>query len=99
MNLMTSKAYNFKLSLKDFCSYNDKLLTEDFLTKWYYWASYSQIETIIDAAKTKISNGVLEGINSIVQSAKSSARGFRTTKNLILIIYISLGKLKFNLPT
>ena len=50
----------------------------------------SQIEPIIDAAKTieshwmgiinyaetKISNGVLEGINSIVQSAKSSARGF-----------------------
>ena len=38
-------------------------------------------------------------INSIVQSAKSSARGFRTTKNLILIIYLRLGKLQFNLPT
>jgi transposase len=113
MNLMTSKAYNFKLSLKDFWSYNDKLLAEDFLKKWYYWATHSQIDPIIDVAKTikshwngiinyaetKISNGVLEGINSMVQSAKSSARGFRTTKNLILIIYLRLGKLQFNLPT
>ena len=113
MNLMTSKAYNFKLSLKDFWTYNDKLLAEDFLKRWYYWASHSQIEPIIDAAKTikshwsgiinyaetKITNGVLEGLNSIVQSAKSSARGFRTTKNLILIIYLRLGKLQFNLPT
>jgi transposase len=113
MNLITSKAYNFKLSLKDFWTFNDKILAEDFLRKWYYWATHSQIEPIIDAAKTikshwmgiinyaetKISNGVLEGINSMVQSAKSSARGFRTTKNLILIIYLRLGKLQFNLPT
>jgi len=113
MNLMTSKAYNFKLSLKDLWTFNDKILAEDFLKKWYYWATHSQIDPIIDAAKTikshwngiinyaetKISNGVLEGINSMVQSAKSSARGFRTTKNLILIIYLRLGKLQFNLPT
>jgi transposase len=113
MNLMTSKAYNFKLSLKDFWTFNDKLLADDFLKKWYFWATHSQIEPIIEAAKTikshwngiinyaetKISNGVLEGINSMVQSAKSSARGFRTTKNLILIIYLRLGKLHFNLPT
>ena len=113
MNLMTSKAYNFKLSLKDFWTFNDKLLADDFLKKWYFWATHSQIEPIIEAAKTikshwngiinyaetKISNGVLEGMNSMVQSAKSSARGFRTTKNLILIIYLRLGKLHFNLPT
>ena len=112
MNLMTSKAYNFKLSLKDFWTFNDKLLADDFLKKWYFWATHNQIEPIIEAAKTikshwngiinyaetKISNGVLEGINSMVQSAKSSARGFRTTKNLILIIYLRLGKLHFNLP-
>lgn len=113
MNLTTSKAYNLKLSLKDFWTFNDKLLAEDFLKKWYFWATHSQIDPIIEAAKTiklhwsgiinyaetKISNGVLEGINSMVQSAKSSARGFRTTKNLILIIYLRLGKLEFNLPT
>jgi transposase len=113
MNLITSKAYNFKLSLKDFWTFNDKILAEDFLKKWYYWATHSQMGPIIDAAKTikshwngiinyaetKISNGVLEGINSMVQSAKSSARGFRTTKNLILIIYLRLGKMPFNLPT
>jgi transposase len=112
MILMTAKAYNFKLSLKVFWTFNDALLAEDYLKKWYYWATHGKIDPIIDAAKTikahwsdiinyaetKITNGVLEGPNSIVQSAKSSARGFRTTKNLILIIYLRLGKLQFNLP-
>jgi hypothetical protein len=38
-------------------------------------------------------------IKSMVQSAKICARGFRTTKNLILIIYLRLGKIQFGLPT
>ena len=50
-------------------------------------------------AEPKISNGVLEGINRMVQSAKSCASGFKTTNNLILIIYLMLGKLQLNLPT
>jgi len=33
MNLMTAKAYNFKLSLKDFWTFNDALLAEDYLKK------------------------------------------------------------------
>ncbi|MDD4487827.1 MAG: transposase [Methanothrix soehngenii] len=49
--------------------------------------------------KTKIDNGILEGTNSLIQAAKDSARGFRSTKNFITIIYIRTGKLKFNLPT
>lgn len=112
MNLMTTNAYNFKLSLRDFWTFNDPLLGEDYLKKWYFWATHSRIEPIVGAAKTikahwcgiinytrtKITNGILEGMNSIVQSVKSNARGFRTTKNLILIIYLRLGKLQFNLP-
>jgi transposase len=112
MNLKTANAYNFKLGLKDFWTFNDPLLAEDYLKKWYFWATHSRIEPIVEVAKTikahwkgiinfartKITNGVLEGINSLVQSAKNSARGFRTTKNLILIIYLRLGKLQFNLP-
>jgi transposase len=47
----------------------------------------------------RINNGVLEGINSLIQAAKNSARGFRSTKNFIITIYLKLGKLHFNLPT
>jgi len=47
---------------------------------------------LINYAETKMSNGVLEGINSMVQSAKSSTRGFRTRNNIILITYFRFGK-------
>ena len=48
---------------------------------------------------TAINNDILEGINSLVQAAKAKARGYRTTKNLITMIYLIAGKLNFNLPT
>ncbi|MCF8216954.1 MAG: transposase, partial [Chlorobium sp.] len=39
------------------------------------------------------------GINSLIQAAKARARGYRTTKNLINMIYLISGKLNFGLPT
>jgi hypothetical protein len=44
-------------------------------------------------------DGVLEGINSLIQAAKARARGYRTKRNLITMIYLIAGKLKFDLPT
>jgi len=41
---------------------------------------------------------VLEGINSLIQAAKARARGYRTSRNLINIIYLINGKLNFCLP-
>ena len=43
--------------------------------------------------RTRISNGVLEGINSLVQAAKRRARGYRTKTNLIAMTYLIAGKL------
>jgi transposase len=40
-----------------------------------------------------ISNGVLEGINSLIQAAKAKASGYRSTRNLITIVYLIAGKL------
>ena len=42
---------------------------------------------------SRITNGLLEAINSLIQSAKARARGFRTTANLKAIIYLIAGKL------
>ena len=39
------------------------------------------------------------GINSLVQAAKARARSYRTSKNLISMIYLISGKLKLALPT
>ncbi|MDQ6773873.1 MAG: transposase [Candidatus Dormibacteraeota bacterium] len=33
------------------------------------------------------------------QAAKRRARGYRTTENLIAILYLTAGKLDFGLPT
>jgi transposase len=49
--------------------------------------------------ESRVSNGILEGINSLVQAAKARARGYRTARNLITMIYLIAGKLDFSLPT
>jgi transposase len=52
MNLKTVRAYNLKLSLQEFWSINERLLAEDYLKKWYFWATYSRLEPMIEVAKT-----------------------------------------------
>ncbi|ESU30098.1 hypothetical protein G3A_23765 [Bacillus sp. 17376] len=42
---------------------------------------------------SKMTNGLLEGINSLVQAAKRKARGYRTIKNFIAMIYATANKL------
>ena len=46
---------------------------------------------------SKVSNGVLEGINSLIQAAKARALGYRSTTNLKTIAYMIAGKLNFGL--
>ena len=43
-------------------------------------------------------NGLLEGINSLVQAAKARARGVRSARKMKVIIYLLLSKLDFKLP-
>jgi transposase len=111
MNLDTARAYHIKLNFQQM--YNQsKEMAEAYLKKWYFWATHSRLKPIIDAAKTikrhwngilrwfksRLNNGVLEGLNSLIQAAKAKARGYRTTKNLITMVYIIAGKLDFCLP-
>jgi transposase len=113
MNLKTVRAYNIRLTLQDFWKIEDRETAEIFLKKWYFWATHSRLQPIINKAKSikkhwegimnyhdsRITNGLLEGLNSIVQSLKRSARGYRNPKNFMIMIYLRLGKLEFNLPT
>ncbi len=43
---------------------------------------------------THIANGILEGINSLVQAAKAKALGYRTSHNPKAMIYLIAGKLE-----
>jgi transposase len=49
--------------------------------------------------QSRISNGILEAINSLIQAAKAKARGYRSTDNLIAMAYLLAGKLDFRLQS
>jgi len=47
---------------------------------------------------SKLTNGILEGINSKIQLAKRRARGYRNINNFINMIFFTCGKLNFDYP-
>ena len=112
LNLKTVRAYHIRLNFQEFWQQPPEQ-AEAFLKSWYFWATHSRLQPMIEAARTikrhwqgvlrwftsQINNGILEGINSLVQAAKARARGYRSSRNLITMIYLLAGKLKFDLPT
>ena len=111
MNIKTMRAYNIRQSFQEIyqATSQEEFLT--YLNKWYFWATHSRLDPIIKAAKTikrhwdgivkwyesKINNGILEGLNSVIQAAKSKARGYKTFKNYKIIVYLLTRKLDFSL--
>jgi len=112
LNLKTVRAYNIRLALRNIFEMTDPKQAEIALKQWYFWATHSRLKPMIKAAKTikrhwqgilnffkdRITNGLAEGINSIIQTIKRRARGYRNTDNFITMIYLVLSKLNFNLP-
>ncbi len=112
-HLKTSRAYQMRLGFQELFTQPDRATGEAFLKRWYFWATHSRLAPMIKVAKTikahwegvlnwfdsKMTTGFLEGLNSLVQAAKSRARGYRTSRNLIAMAYLIGGKLHFNLPT
>lgn len=106
LNLKTARAYHLKLNFQEMYQQPPEL-AEAYLKKWYFWATHSRLQPIIKTARTikrhwagvlrwfksRITNGVLEGINSLIQAAKAKARGYRSTRNLITMVYLITGKL------
>jgi len=112
-NLKTARAYQIRLTLREFFEQPDRASGEAFLKRWYFWATHSRLPPVIEAAKTikrhwegvlnwfagRLTTGLLEGINSLIQAAKARARGYRTNRNLITMAYLIAGKLEYGLPT
>ena len=111
--LATVKAMQIKSVFQDLFALDTAEEAEPWLRRWYFWATHSRIDAIIKAAKTikehwdgvlrwftsRISNGVVEAVNGLIQSAKARARGFASTRYLITMVYLIAGKLDFKLPT
>ena len=110
-HLKTARAYQIRLAFQELYDQPSEAAAS-YLKKWYFWATHSRLEPIIDAAHTvkrhwdgilrwfdsKIANGLIEGINSLVQAAKAKARGYRSTRNLKAMVYLLVGKLDLKLP-
>jgi transposase len=109
-HLKTARAYRIRLAFQEFYDQPSTAAGTAFLKRWYFWATHSRLPPIIDAAHTvkrhwdgilrwfhsKIANGLIEGINSLVQAAKAKARGYRSIRNLTAIVYLLAGKLDIN---
>lgn len=106
------QAYRLKELFNDFWDLDTVEDAAGYLSYWCDLVEDSKIEPFIKAAntikahwsgilnyiKSKLNNGILEGINSKIQLAKKRARGFRNIDNFISMIYFVAGKLKFDYP-
>jgi transposase len=111
-HLKTARAYQIRLAFQELYDQPSPDAGAAFLKKWYFWATHCRLPPIIEAARTvkrhwdgilrwfhsRIANGLIEGINSLVQAAKAKARGYRSIRNLKAIIYLLAGKLNLSLP-
>ena len=82
---------------------------EYLLKKWYFWATHSRLDPIKEVAYTikrhwdgivnwkrsQINNGILEGLNSVIQAAKSRARGFRNVEYFKIMAYLVTANFNF----
>ena len=113
MSLKTARAYHLRLAFQDVYQEPVRAWGEYFLNRWLSWAMRCRLEPMKQVARTiktykegilrwfdsRIANGLIEGINSLVQAAKAKARGYRTLTNLKAMVYILAGKLDLRLPT
>jgi transposase len=111
-HLKTARAYQIRLAFQELYEQDTPEQAAGFLKRWYFWATHSRLPPIVNAAHTvkrhwdgilrwfdsKIANGLIEGINSLVQAAKAKARGYRSIRNLKAMVYLLAGKLDLKLP-
>jgi len=108
LRLKTARAWRLKETLRElFASAPDAAEAQVRFARWYSWARRSRLEPmkrlaatlrehlpgILNGFDSRLTNGMVEGINSLIQAAKAKARGYRTKRNLITIAYLIAGKL------
>jgi len=112
-NLKTARAWAMRLAFQDIYKEPSREWAALLFERWYSWARRSRLEPMKKVAATckrhrdgilawfdsRIANGLIEAINSLVQAAKAKARGYRTIRNLKAITYLIAGKLDLKLPT
>ena len=108
MRLKTTKAWELRNALQEIFRTAENLTeAESMLESWYSWARRCRVpemkefaltikrhwKGILNSFDSKLTNGRVEGINSLIQAAKARARGYSTPHNLILMSYLIAGNL------
>ena len=112
LDLKTARAYHLKLALARFWEMTNPTEALRHLRRWYFWATHSRLTPVITAARTikrywhgvvgyleaRVTNGVVEGLNSKIKTAMKRAYGFKHVTYLRTIVYLVAGKLAFTYP-
>jgi transposase len=107
LNLKINRAYLLKESLREFWNCISRRDGEEYLKKWFWWATHSRIKQMRDFAwsmrkhqdgilswfKTPVSNAAVEGMNGKAKAVMRRAYGYRTFSMLRLVLLHNLGKL------
>lgn len=107
MALQTARAARWRDDFNGFYDQPGAEEAEAYLRRWCYGAKRSRLEPVKDFVRlveahwdgiiawkqSPISNGLLEGTNSLIQAAKRRARGYRSKDKMITVIYLIAGKL------
>ena len=105
--LETVQAYRLSQQFDSFYELDDPDTAEEYLRRWIVEVDRSELAPLRKFARmledhwlgvirwhhSRVSNGLLEGLNSLIQTAKRRARGYRTNRNFITMIYLIVGKL------
>lgn len=108
-DLDTAKAYRMRIILQEIYNFPPEIAPL-VLTDWIQWGLRCRLKPMVDVAKmlhkhydgviqwfqSKLNNGLLEGVNSLFQAAKRKARGYRSDKNIVAMVYLLAGKLDFS---
>ena len=109
LNLKSIEALNLRETFQQIYRAQTEEQFELLLNQWHEWATKSQLKPMEKVAKTirnhwdgivqwkksQINNGILEGLNSVVQAAKRKARGYKA-EHFKTIVYLITGGLDFS---
>jgi len=117
LNLKSIRALHLRENFQEIYRATTCEAFSKYLKQWYFWATHSKLPPMIKAAKTikkhwngiirwktsQINNGILEGLNSVIQAAKRKARGYKfehfKVMAYLLTAKLNLHSINYHLPT
>jgi transposase len=109
LNLKSFEAMRMRETFQQIYQATDMQTFKTLLQKWYQWVSKCNLLPMVKTANmvkrhwrgivewklSNINNGILEGLNSVIQAAKRKARGYGK-KHFKTMAYLLSGKLDLN---